>query len=124
MVANSKQQRDQVAVDRYFTAAHLVEHVLRDVGKGNNRVEPEQPGRPLDGVRCAKYGTDSFLVVRLGFQVEQRLLHCLQEFARLNEEGLQRLVHVHAVFLSHVGGPPRADCIASNHRGEGAAPTK
>ena len=96
MVAALEQHRDQPGVDCHTAVAQTVEYVLDDVREADDGVQAEQTGGTLDGVRGTKNRADGILVSRLGFQLQQGLLHDLQQFVRLYNECLQCLVEIDA----------------------------
>ncbi|MNO02034.1 hypothetical protein D3C81_2223240 [compost metagenome] len=65
------------------------------------RLQSEQTGRALDGVRRAKYGPQGIAVTRFVLQSQQRFFHILQQLAGFGDEGLQGLIEIytHAEFL-------------------------
>ena len=98
VVGACQQQRDQRLADVDAPVAHFVEHALGHVGEGNQRVEPEEAGRALDGVRGAEDRVDGLGGVLALVQAQQRGLHVVEQLPALCKEGLQSVVHVHVVF--------------------------
>ncbi|OIQ78040.1 hypothetical protein GALL_402550 [mine drainage metagenome] len=96
MVTALQQQRDEIGAERELAGTHLVEHAFQVVGEADDAVQPEQPGGALDGVRGAEQGVDALVIVTLGLglQLHQPPFHALQQFLRLDDEGLQRLPHL------------------------------
>jgi hypothetical protein len=94
VVAALEQQRDQRRIHGYTALAQAVEYIFDDMREPDDGRQAKQPSGALDGMCGAKHRADGILITWLVFQLQQGLLHDLQQLACLDDKGLLCLIEI------------------------------
>src|SRR5690606_20609770 len=117
VVTHGEKEVGQVGVEADVTLAHLVEHVLGDMGEGHDPAQAEDAGRALDGVGGAEDRVDDLGVVRVLFDLEQGLFHAVEQVLAFGDESQQGFVEVHATgSVSGVARPANSPATSMRRR--------
>lgn len=83
----------EIIVDSDLAIAGIIKNMLNVMGEGHHIIQPEKPGRSLDGMGGPEHGIQGVGRLVALFNPQQRLLHFLQQFTGFHGKGIECLFH-------------------------------